>query len=131
MALQAALVLLLLVGHADASAPAPSAHPHHPWMTTLRAAPAVDRAKMVLGKMTLAEKLVMLHGNAVGGTECFNKTTGKIIGAYCACACSTSALRLRGHSQLSLLLFMQALTAGAASAKTALMTRFLEWFALL
>jgi hypothetical protein len=83
-----ALRLLVLLACAHARVHVVALTPdsqRRPWMTTHCHSPPADRAGLVLAKMTQAEKLAMLHGNAVGGTECFNKTTGKIIGAYCAC----------------------------------------------
>ena len=53
-----------------------------PWLDAMLAPP--QRAALVLAKMSQAEKLAMLHGNPSGGTECFNHTTGRIVGAYCA-----------------------------------------------
>jgi hypothetical protein len=40
-----------------------AAESRRPWMQELRAAPPEVRARSLLAKMTLAEKLVMLHGH--------------------------------------------------------------------
>ena len=67
---------LLLLGGATADS--------RPWMD--KADPPGVRAKALLAKMSLAEKIVMLHGPAapMPCCECHNKTTGKIISPLCA-----------------------------------------------
>ena len=54
-----------------------------PWMD--RSIPPETRAARLLAEMHQEEKLAMLHGATVAGwgTECFNKTTGKIPNASC------------------------------------------------
>ena len=51
-----------------------------PWLDAMLAPPQ----RAALAKMSQAEKLAVLHGNPTGGTECFNHTTGRVVGAYCA-----------------------------------------------
>eukprot|EP01050_Picozoa_sp_SAG11_P028420 SAG11_NODE_7584_length_1125_cov_1.824561_2_plen_143_part_00 len=76
--------LALLVGVAAADADT------RPWMN--KADPPGARAAKLLAKMSLAEKIVMLHGpdgtfpdgSKVPCCECHNKTTGKIISPLCA-----------------------------------------------
>jgi hypothetical protein len=84
-AMMAAALLPSLLLLASAARAEPDDRPpplHRPWLDASLS--AADRAALILAKMTPPEKLAMLHGNPTGGTECFNKTTGKIIGAYCA-----------------------------------------------
>ena len=83
--MMAAVLLPSLLLLASAAGAEPDDRPpplHRPWLDASLS--AADRAALILAKMTPPEKLAMLHGNPTGGTECFNKTTGKIIGAYCA-----------------------------------------------
>eukprot|EP01052_Picozoa_sp_SAG31_P008457 SAG31_NODE_427_length_15813_cov_13.679649_19_plen_178_part_00 len=75
------LLLLLLLSPGCSLAVAAAGRP---WMD--RSLPPQTRAALLLQKMQLPEKLAMLHGATVPGwgTECYNKTTGKIPDPACA-----------------------------------------------
>ena len=85
-------MLLLLQAPALLAAAALLPAAERPWLDAALAPP--QRAALVLAKMSQAEKLAMLHGNPSGGTECFNHTTGRIVGAYCAYTGNVGSERL-------------------------------------